>query len=362
MKKCLFLILTFFPLVVFSLELLPNNSYLRYKDNQPEVKILQEILNSDPDTIVAKSGPGSTGKENWFFGIQTEDALSRFQEKNGLSVTGKIDRATLKKLNEVASGNVNSIATNVSKKNSIVTLSESEKKVLKNELSQAIKKKNTEETKTSENPKTEESQTSILDSILNSYRSNSLSNLLNPTNTTQTNSQNQQSNPYLGNTSNPYLTSDNSQNFGNGGSFSSGNNSNSNPFNMPTFSGSTGGIFGGNQTNQIFGSNLDRLPTGPIGPGSINNVGEILGTLPQGSGSCGARNTIQFFIIQKQISLLLIFKKKKLTLRVNQEKLVLLITEVEWLSFLKMKMGSIIGLTLEMYGTFLILTLSQKKD
>jgi len=88
----------------FALSPLPRNSYLRLGDNQREVKILQEILNSDPDTLVDKSGVGSPGKENWYFGVMTERALKRFQEKNNLEVTGRIDFKTWKKLNDFVTG------------------------------------------------------------------------------------------------------------------------------------------------------------------------------------------------------------------------------------------------------------------
>lgn len=102
-------ILLFLSFVLFlnqslALSPLPRNSYLRLGDNQKEVKILQQILNSDPDTLVDKSGVGSPGKENWYFGSLTEKALMRFQEKNNLEVTGRIDFKTWKKLNDYVLG------------------------------------------------------------------------------------------------------------------------------------------------------------------------------------------------------------------------------------------------------------------
>ena len=79
---------------VHALSNLPKNSYLRFGDNMRQVKILQEILNSNSGTQVAQEGPGSPGFENWYFGKKTEVAVKKFQEKYGLEVTGKIDFKT----------------------------------------------------------------------------------------------------------------------------------------------------------------------------------------------------------------------------------------------------------------------------
>jgi len=46
-----------------------------------DIKYLQIILNSDPETQVAKFGPGSPGNETHHFGDRTENAVIRFQEK-----------------------------------------------------------------------------------------------------------------------------------------------------------------------------------------------------------------------------------------------------------------------------------------
>ncbi len=99
--KILFLIYLFFINTSLSqaLSKLPPNSYLRIGDNQKEVKILQGILNSDPDTLIVDKGVGSPGKEGWFFGNLTLQALENFQSKNKLEVTGKVDLATFKSLN-----------------------------------------------------------------------------------------------------------------------------------------------------------------------------------------------------------------------------------------------------------------------
>jgi murein L,D-transpeptidase YcbB/YkuD len=52
---------------------------LQMGDNDPEVKALQEFLNSR-GFLVAESGPGSPGNETTLFGAGTKDAVIRFQE------------------------------------------------------------------------------------------------------------------------------------------------------------------------------------------------------------------------------------------------------------------------------------------
>ncbi|MDQ5901544.1 MAG: trimeric autotransporter adhesin [Patescibacteria group bacterium] len=54
---------------------------LKMGDVDPEVKILQEYLNSNGFTV-ALSGPGSPGKETELFGRDTKEALIKFQEAN----------------------------------------------------------------------------------------------------------------------------------------------------------------------------------------------------------------------------------------------------------------------------------------
>ena len=72
-----------------------------------EVKILQKILNSDPDTIIATTGSGSPGNETTFFGAATLKAIKKFQEKHDLSSPGdegygNVGPKTRAKLNEIA--------------------------------------------------------------------------------------------------------------------------------------------------------------------------------------------------------------------------------------------------------------------
>ena len=74
-----------------------------------EVRELQKLLNSDPDTQVAVSGPGSPGNESNYFGALTARAVEKFQEKYGIAGPGDpgygtVGPKTRAKLNELLSG------------------------------------------------------------------------------------------------------------------------------------------------------------------------------------------------------------------------------------------------------------------
>jgi peptidoglycan hydrolase-like protein with peptidoglycan-binding domain len=76
-------------------------------DKGDNVKQLQQILNSDPDTRIAESGIGSPGSETTLFGALTEKAIQRFQVKYGIAGPGDagygyVGLKTRTKLNELS--------------------------------------------------------------------------------------------------------------------------------------------------------------------------------------------------------------------------------------------------------------------
>jgi hypothetical protein len=84
--------------------------YLQFKQTNADVKRLQIFLNSDPDTKIANTGAGSSGKETNYFGLLTFKAVIKFQEKYAKDVlspwgfkkgTGYVGKTTLLKINEL---------------------------------------------------------------------------------------------------------------------------------------------------------------------------------------------------------------------------------------------------------------------
>jgi hypothetical protein len=303
----------------FALSLLPQNSYLQYKDNLKEVKNLQEFLNSDPDTQIAVDGAGSPGNENWYFGGLTVDAVKRFQQKNGLTVNGKVDFKTLRKINSIISTSQNTsqsvtYGTNYSNSN----LDTQKQQEIKNDLANSTKESTTPtnqyidteitnpylESSINTNPNNliiPNTKKTLLDSLLDKYAgyfgvqsqptapsiiqtqdtySNSYSaktpyynpqtgiysSNQNYVNQTSQNSQAYQNNPYLNNSNSQFGSSGSGGDAGGGGGF-----------------GGFGG--GGNSNNNLFGNSstgsfLNGLTTGLLGPatgGKESSAGQTNG-------------------------------------------------------------------------------------
>ncbi len=90
----------------FTKTLAPNKSY------DPDVKYLQLVLNSNSQTIVSLTGPGSNDMPTSFYGNKTKDAVNRFQmlykdeilTPAGLTTpTGIVGANTRAKLNSILS-------------------------------------------------------------------------------------------------------------------------------------------------------------------------------------------------------------------------------------------------------------------
>lgn len=88
----------------------PFTKYLQYRQSNADIKRLQIFLNSDPDTKIAVSGAGSSGKETNYFGPLTYRAVIKFQEKYAKDIlapwgfvkgTGYVGKTTIAKINEL---------------------------------------------------------------------------------------------------------------------------------------------------------------------------------------------------------------------------------------------------------------------
>lgn len=115
--------------VAGSMAILSGGTFVRalnMRATGSDVRTLQQILNSDPDTSISATGDGSMGNETTYFGAKTKDAVARFQLKYGLaasgdSVLGYVGPKTRAKLNELlatmttkssATTNSSSVVTN----------------------------------------------------------------------------------------------------------------------------------------------------------------------------------------------------------------------------------------------------------
>jgi hypothetical protein len=93
-----------------SQSLAPFAKYLRFSQVSADVKRLQIFLNQSPDTQIAKSGAGSSGKETNLFGRLTKAAVIKFQEKYTEDIlapwkltkgTGFVGKTTTAKINQL---------------------------------------------------------------------------------------------------------------------------------------------------------------------------------------------------------------------------------------------------------------------
>jgi peptidoglycan hydrolase-like protein with peptidoglycan-binding domain len=110
----------------------PFYRYLSIGSKGDDVRILQQVLNTDPRTQVSRSGAGSPGRETNVYGGLTRQAVIKFQQLNsdtvrqdgaGVFYSGALDDLTRRKLNNYTesigfmtnrnSGNIQSQAINI---------------------------------------------------------------------------------------------------------------------------------------------------------------------------------------------------------------------------------------------------------
>ncbi len=127
LKNFLALFLLLFLLLPFKAEADFYRS-LKLGDTGDDVVVLQQILNRDPETKVADSGPGSAGNETSYFGELTRQAVIKLQNKYqaeiltpvGLNVgTGYVGPSTLAQLSKFVIGRPASLPVGEVNPNSI---------------------------------------------------------------------------------------------------------------------------------------------------------------------------------------------------------------------------------------------------
>jgi len=100
------------------------NRNLKLGDQGPDVLLLQQFLNTDPDTQIATVGVGSKGLETDYFGLLTKAAVMKFQNKYRREVlypaglfapTGYVGVMTRAKLSALTTASTVSPATTVVK-------------------------------------------------------------------------------------------------------------------------------------------------------------------------------------------------------------------------------------------------------
>ncbi len=103
----LLLIIMFVATVAFAADNEKFPRFIQKGDRGADVLLLQQILNSDPDTQVAAVGSGSPGNETELFGELTHQAVIKLQKKHNLGTkygfftiySGTLDDKTRKYLN-----------------------------------------------------------------------------------------------------------------------------------------------------------------------------------------------------------------------------------------------------------------------
>ena len=109
-----------------------------------QVVSLKQILNSDPDTRISLTGPGSPGRETNLVGALTVKAIQKFQLKYGIAKKGStgfgvVGPATRAKLNEIAKGGATTVISNPSVAPAPSTAPVAQSQQLKQLLEQIVK-------------------------------------------------------------------------------------------------------------------------------------------------------------------------------------------------------------------------------